>query len=161
MKARRLAALLVLIVLLLAGCKASPESDYMAPVRAYCQAMQDNDFARLRAAMPAAVLSSSGLDAGELDEPLSPYLGGGAKDLTITADALRTKNFSPKECAELQRYLSEEYDCVLSIDAANLLKLHLKMDGEMSGELTVYAVVYRANSTWYVEFSPEAIAIKK
>lgn len=161
MTARRLAALLALIALLLAGCTASPETDYMAPVRAYCQAIQDNDFARLRTAMPAAVLSSNGLDAGELDELLSPYLGSGTKELTITPDALRTRNFSPEECAKLQRYLSEEYDCLLSIDAANLLKLHLKIDGEMSGELTVFAVVYRANSTWYVEFSQGAIEIKK
>lgn len=35
---------LVLLLLLLAGCTAAPEADYMAPVRAYCLALQNNDF---------------------------------------------------------------------------------------------------------------------
>lgn len=63
---------LVLLLLLLAGCTAAPEADYMAPVRAYCLALQNNDFSQLQQAMPAAVLSSNGLDAGELDELRAP-----------------------------------------------------------------------------------------
>lgn len=63
---------LVLLLLLLAGCTAAPEADYMAPVRAYCLALQNNDFSQLQQAMPAAVLSSNGLDAGELDELTLP-----------------------------------------------------------------------------------------
>lgn len=66
MKRRWFAALLTLV--LLAGCTAAPEVDYMAPVRAYCLALQNNDFTELQKAMPAAILSSDGLDAGELDE---------------------------------------------------------------------------------------------
>lgn len=65
---------LVLLLLLLAGCTAAPEADYMAPVRAYCLALQNNDFSQLQQAMPAAVLSSNGLDAGELDELRAPFL---------------------------------------------------------------------------------------
>ena len=64
---------LVLLLLLLAGCTAAPEADYMAPVRAYCLALQNNDFSQLQQAMPAAVLSSNGLDAGELDELRAPF----------------------------------------------------------------------------------------
>ena len=70
---------LVLLLLLLAGCTAAPEADYMAPVRAYCLALQNNDFSQLQQAMPAAVLSSNGLDAGELDELRAPFLTHAAK----------------------------------------------------------------------------------
>lgn len=47
---------LVLLLLLLAGCTAAPEADYMAPVRAYCLALQNNDFSQLQQAMPAAAI---------------------------------------------------------------------------------------------------------
>ena len=55
---KRLLPMLLVFLLLLTGCTASPEADYMAPVRAYCRALQDNDFSQLQQAMPAAVLSS-------------------------------------------------------------------------------------------------------
>ena len=158
---KRLPALVLALLLLLAGCTAAPEADYMAPVRAYCLALQDNDFSRLQQAMPAAVLSSDGLDAGELDELRAPFLTDAAEHITIHADAVKTSDFTPKECAALQAYLLEEYVCSLDIDTAKLLKLHLCFGGDMEGELTLPAVVYRANSRWYVEFSPPAAAIKK
>ena len=81
---------LVLLLLLLAGCTAAPEADYMAPVRAYCLALQNNDFSQLQQAMPAAVLSSNGLDAGELDELRAPFLTHAADSITIRADAVKT-----------------------------------------------------------------------
>ncbi len=152
---------LVLLLLLLAGCTAAPEADYMAPVRAYCLALQNNDFSQLQQAMPAAVLSSNGLDAGELDELRAPFLTHAADSITIRADAVKTSDFTPKECAALQAYLFDEYVCKLDIDAAKLLKLHLCFGGDMEGELTLPTVVYRANSRWYVEFSRQAAAIKK
>ena len=144
---------LVLLLLLLAGCTAAPEADYMAPVRAYCLALQNNDFSQLQQAMPAAVLSSNGLDAGELDELRAPFLTHTADSITIRADAVKTTDFTPKERAALQAYLFDEYVCKLDIDAAKLLKLHLRFGGDMEGELTLPTVVYRANSRWYVEFS--------
>lgn len=152
---------LVLLLLLLAGCTAAPEADYMAPVRAYCLALQNNDFSQLQQAMPAAVLSSNGLGAGELDELRAPFLTHTADSITIRADAVKTTDFTPKERAALQAYLFDEYVCKLDIDAAKLLKLHLCFGGDMEGELTLPTVVYRANSRWYVEFSRQAAAIKK
>ena len=155
-----LPALLLALVLLLAGCTATPEADYMAPVRAYCLALQNNDFSQLEKAMPAAVLSSNGLDAGELDELRAPFLMKSAEDVTLRADAVKTTDFTPKECAALQAFLYNEYVCKLDIEAAKLLKLNLRFGGDMEGELSLPAVVYRANSRWYVEFSRGAAAIK-
>ena len=154
-------AALLTLVLLLAGCTAAPEVDYMAPVRAYCLALQNNDFAQLQKAMPAAVLSSDGLDAGELDELHAPFTGQKDGKVTVKADAVKSYEFTAEECAALQQYLLKEYVCRLSIDKARLLKLRVEFGGDMEGELMLPAVVYRANSRWYVEFSPEAIAIKK
>ena len=76
---------LVLLLLLLAGCTAAPEADYMAPVRAYCLALQNNDLSQLQQAMPAAVLSSNGLDAGELDE---------LRAMALRVDELMTELFA-------------------------------------------------------------------
>ena len=158
---KRLLPMLLVFLLLLTGCTASPEADYMAPVRAYCRALQDNDFSQLQQAMPAAVLSRNGMDAGELDEMRASFFTGGAESFTITPNAVKTEEFTPKECAALQEFLLDEYVCSLHVDAARLLKLHLQFSGGMEGELTVYAVVYRANSQWYVEFSSGAAAIRK
>ena len=159
MKRRWFAALLTLV--LLAGCTAAPEVDYMAPVRAYCLALQNNDFAQLQKAMPTAVLSSDGLDAGELDELHAPFTGQKDGKVTVKADAVKSYEFTAEECAALQQYLLKEYFCRLSIDKARLLKLRVEFGGDMEGELMLPAVVYRANSRWYVEFSPEAVALKE
>ena len=160
MKRCWLAALLTLAVLL-AGCTASPEADYMAPVRAYCLALQNNDFNVLQEAMPSAVLSSNGLDAGELDELRAPFLGQKDGKVTVKADAIRSDEFTAKECAALQEYLLEEYVCRLPIEKARLLKLRVEFGGDMEGELLLSAVVYRSNSRWYVEFSPAAAELKQ
>lgn len=158
---KRLAALLLALLALLAGCTASPEADYMAPVRAYCLALQDNDFFQLQQSMPAAVLSSEGLDAEELEALRTHFLTSAADGITIRADAVKTTDFTPQECAALQAYLLDEYVCKLDIDTAKLLNLHLRFGGEMEGELSLPAVVYRANSRWYVEFSQQAADLKK
>lgn len=96
-----------------------------------------------------------------MDELRAPFLTHAADSITIRADAVKTTDFTPKERAALQAYLFDEYVCKLDIDAAKLLKLHLRFGGDMEGELTLPTVVYRANSRWYVEFSRQAAAIKK
>ena len=161
MKRRLIAALLTLLVVLLAGCTASPEADYMAPVRAYCLALENNDFSELQKAMPAAVLSSDGLDAGELDELRAPFTGQKNGKVTLKADAIKSYEFTHEECAALQQYLLDEYVCQLSIVKARLLKLRIAFGGDMEGELMLPAVVYQANSVWYVDFNPEAVALKE
>ncbi len=150
---------LLLVLLLFAGC-AAEDSVYMEPVHAYCEALQNNDFSRMESAMPAAVLNSEGLNAGELDELRTVFFADAGMEYTLSPKELKAEDFSREECDTLQTFLLEEYNCRLAVAEAKQLRLRIHLGGEIEGDMEFYAVVYSDGTQWYVDFNTGAVAIK-
>ena len=152
---RRLGVCFVLI--LLTACSSVAPAPYMAPIQAYCLALQNHDFDQMRLAMPSAVLNSEGVDAGELDELRTVFVGSSGSDYTITAKERDSYRLSKDRCAALQNFLLEEYGCSLTVDEARVVDVRLQLGETMDGTLDIRAVTYRSGEKWYVDFSASAL----
>ena len=157
---KRLVPLLAALLLLLTACGASTAAEYMAPVDAYCRALQDNDFSQLQQAMPAAVLNSEGLNAGELDELRTVFFPDVGEQYTLSARALSMEEFSPEECRELEAVLLREYACHMTVTEARQLSLKIHISGKLEGDMQMNSVVYTDGTQWYVDFSNAAVSIR-
>lgn len=150
---------LFLALLLLAGCS-SKDLAYMAPIQAYCEALENNDFSRMQEAMPAAVLNSEGMNAGELEELRRVFFADAGTEYTLEARPLKAEDFSIEDCQRLQAFLLEEYGCRLEVAEAKRLRLRLDLGGELKGDVEFYAVVYSDGTQWYVDFNTGVLETK-
>lgn len=141
-----------ILLVLLTGCSIA-KAEYMAPVDAYCKALQENDFSQMELAMPAAVLNREGINAGELDElrTVFGYPAGG--EYTISAKERDNRRLPASSCTVMEDYLMQEYGCRLEVTQVRLVDVRLTMGGDLEGELDLRVVCYESGGHWYVDFS--------
>lgn len=147
-------------VLLLCGCNTAPKA-YMAPVDAYCLALQNNDFAQMQLAMPAQVLNSEGIDAGELAEMRTGFVSDLGDIYTLTACEDTAKALSAADCSTLNAFLLSEYNYAATVTEAYLLDVTVWFSGDVTGNLSMSTVVYCSGQTWYLDFNAATLSFSR
>ena len=149
---KRICILCLLAALLLGACGLA-DAPYMEPVRTYCAALQDDDFTRLQEAIPPAVLNADGFDAGELANVRDSFAKGSSNDYDITPKELDSRRIPESGCRVLEDYFRQQYDWIMTVDEARLVKFRVSFTGELDGQLNVRAVCYQTGGHWYLDLS--------
>ncbi|MDR0890399.1 MAG: hypothetical protein LBM28_07155 [Oscillospiraceae bacterium] len=150
-------ALFALCFGLFVGCKAKAPAAYMAPIDAYCAALQNNDFEQLRLSMPATVLNSDGINPSELDDLRTAFVKDWGSVYTLTAKEKSAKSLSPADIVTLEDYLYDEYGYRTELTQAYNLEVTLTFRGNVSGTMDVPVVVYYNDRVWYLDFNASAL----
>ena len=149
---KRICILCLLAALLLSACGLA-DAPYMEPVRTYCAALQDDDFTRLQEAIPPAVLNADGFDAGELANVRDSFAKGSSNDYDITPKELDSRRIPESGCRVLEDYFRQQYDWIMTVDEARLVKFRVSFTVELDGQLNVRAVCYQTGGHWYLDLS--------
>lgn len=158
-KTRLLISLLctVLLLSLLSGCflrreKKRETAAYMHPAEQYVIALQNNDYAVLKSAVPLAVLLNSGLGSEELDARSRNMRAKYGDDLKITIAETDSYPLSDELLKEFTDYLREEYQFNANITEAYLISGYLTLSGSLKKENSAgYFVSYCIAGTWYLD----------
>lgn len=152
--------LVCVLLLCLCACQARSTDqphDYMQAIEAYYTALSENRFTSLRQAMPAQVLDSLGLDAGELTNLVSKYTRTYGQNFTAAVSENGSVRLDQQQVADLQNYLAQEYGIKETIEDAYLVEYTADFSGIKSEEsITEGIVVYQLDGVWHVDLQADA-----
>lgn len=146
----------ILLCLSLAGlcaCQsASPSHEYMQAIDAYYDALEENQFTTLQQCMPAQVLDSLGLDAGELSNLVNHYSTHYGTDFAVTVTENGSARLDRAQLDDLSAYLAQQYGIDSDLQNAYLVEYTAEFDGSASANtLTQGVVVYQMRNDWYID----------
>lgn len=159
MRKRIIAALLclALCLLLLTGCflrreKQAETPAYMYPAEQYVLALQNNDYASLKRAVPLMILQNSGFDTDELASRQRALRTRYGSDLSVTIEEVDSSALTDALLAEFTEYLLETYQFRAEISEAYLISCYLTLSGKSMTENSAgYIVSFCIDDTWYLD----------
>lgn len=145
--------LLCLSLVGLCACQSEPQShDYMQAIDAYYNALEGNQFTALQQSMPAQVLDSLGLDAGELSNLVNHYSTNYGVDFAVTVTENGSARLDRAQLDDLSAYLAQQYDIDADLQDAYLVEYNAEFNGsESASALTQGVVVYKMSDDWYID----------
>lgn len=152
--------LVCLLLLGLCACQAQQidrSHDYMQAIGAYYTALAENRFTSLRQAMPAQVLDSLGLDAGELTNLVSKYNRTYGQNFTAIVSENGSVRLSKQQLDDLEAYLAQQYGIREAVQDAYLVEYTTEFSGIKSEKSTTEGiVVYQLDDNWYIDLQADA-----
>ncbi len=149
-----------ILVLGLCACQmqGAPEPPaYMDALDNYYQALSSNNFAVLRQAMPAQVLDSLGLDAGELANLAHRYAQEYGDGYTVKVSENGSVRFDKTQLADLDEYLQRQYSIGGDLQDGYLVEYQADFSGSNGGKcITGGMVVYQLDGDWYIDLQADA-----
>lgn len=148
---------LALCLFLLTGCFLRREKEaetpaYMYPAEQYVLALQNNDYACLKRAVPLTVLQNSGFDTDELASRQRTLRTQYGSDLTVTIEEIDSSELTEALLEEFTAYLQETYQFRAEISEARLISCYLTLSGKNAKDNSAgYIVSYCIDDVWYLD----------
>lgn len=150
--------ILTLIGLFAAGCTPpEQESAYFSAVQSYYSAIEKQDFAEMKQALPPQALDALGMNAADLLGTHTRYANQYGKSFTVSVKEKGSRALDEKQCKDLSAYLRGDYSISTPVSSAYLAEFTVRFSGELDEQsLSKGYVVYQLGEQWYMDLWADA-----